>query len=101
MNKWKLRDTNGYLINRCNRCGEKLFDKNRGFAGNEPICLICLNKLKPDQSYYQAKRQTKFRAIKFHRKDYYLKALDQLFNGNCTPEYTKERWIKFKNIKDK
>ena len=100
MNKWKLRDVNGYLINRCNRCGEKLLEYNRGFAGMEPICLTCLDKLKAKMPVSNSRAIHKD-LVKNHRKEWYFKAINNLIDGVGDVRYTRERWNKLKQIDGK
>lgn len=99
MNKWKLRNTYGKLINRCNRCGQKLphFD----LLDQEPLCDTCINKLRNKE--YQAsginKDIIKRNNLIKHRNSMYEDAINRLIDGKETPEYVKYRWKKLKKVR--
>jgi len=94
----KLRDSHGYLINRCNRCGRALNDNNRCFAGDEPICSVCADKLSSKNTGSYPGRKGRVRR---HREDYYFRAINKLIDGKADVGYVQGRWNKLKQIRNK
>jgi hypothetical protein len=72
--EYKLRDANGNLVWRCNRCGRKLDNEPPCYEGVAPICLVCFQKLKAQQPPSNRSRN-KFKKVKAHRVEFYGKAM--------------------------
>lgn len=98
--KRTLRQRNGYgfLVNRCNRCGDKLDDHNRHYSGKSPVCPSCATALKQKISFGIKGRNRKEFLVK-HRQEYYEMALDKLINGKADVKYVEERWNKMKQVR--
>jgi len=97
MKDYKLRDNKGYLVNRCNICGRKLDNKNRGFMDDQPICLVCLENVRAKMPP-RNKAVIRLKQVKEHRKELYDKAINNLIDGQGDAAYTRLRWKKLKRI---
>ena len=96
---YKLLDDNGYLVNRCNRCGKKLDNEPPCWEGESPICLLCFKVLATKmQRRSSNKRAIEYQSVKAHRLDYYNKAVNDLFDHNGNPIQVKVRWQKLKEV---
>ncbi len=94
----KQRNEYGYLVNRCNRCGQIITKDTRYYAGKEPICFMCFEKLKSKLPPYNRNKIRKV-AVTKHREEFYDKAINKLIDGKGSVDYTKERWRKLKDIR--
>ena len=97
MKDYKLRDNKGHLVNRCNICGRKLDSKNRGFMDDQPICLVCLDRVRAKMPL-RNKAAIKLKQVREHRKELYDKAINNLIDGKGDDAYTRLRWKKLKRV---
>ena len=97
MKDYKLRDSKGYLVNRCNVCGRKLTSANRGLMDDQPICLICLESLRAKMPP-RHKGAARLKKVREHRQELYDKAINNLIDGQGDAAYTRLRRKKLKRI---